>query len=106
MVMTAALMRFCALIVALLLTGCATSVVLEAEHVSHPTAGWPCEPQKLSEDDLTQASALLRWRRGHWYVDAGLGYKLQGRNGGGVWGPAVTGTVRVGREFSIGMAAK
>jgi hypothetical protein len=85
----------------LLLCACATPTLrIEAEHVSHPLAGWPCEPQHLSEDDVTQANVLLHWQRRGWYADAGLGWNLQGNGGGGFYGPALTGTVRVGREFN------
>lgn len=113
--------------VMLLLTtcvGCAAPTLLtEVEHVSHPLAGWPVEKQheygvaltqyvgpsvyQVStyrmnrEDELTQLNALLHWEGAGWYADAGLGYKLHGRNGGGFYGPAMTGTVRVGKEWRI-----
>ena len=86
---------------ALLTAGCATSLKLEAEHVSHPGDGWPFEKQKWSEDGLTQASMLLHWHRGQAYLDAGIGYNLQGNNGGGFYGSPVTGTVRLGYEVPL-----
>lgn len=83
--------------------GCASvSAVTEFEHVSHPLAGWPCESQHLTEDGVTQVNGLIRWRTATGeYFDAGLGYNLKGRNGGGFYGPALTGTVRFGKEWRI-----
>lgn len=95
--------RMTLLLLVCLLTGCAAAPTLrvELEHISHPLAGWPVERQKWSEDDVTQANALLHWERGGWYADAGIGYNLQGRNGGGFYGPALTGTVRAGKEWRV-----
>lgn len=85
-----------ALATSLLLTGCAAPTLLvEAEHVSHPTTG------EHHEVGLSQANALLRWRHNGWYMDAGLGVNLQGRDGGGFIGSPLTGTVRIGREFVL-----
>jgi len=73
---------------------------LEAEHVSHPLAGWPVSGHN-TEDAVTQASALLHWRAGPAYFDAGIGRNLRGANGGGFYGPAITGTVRAGLEVPL-----
>lgn len=92
--------------VAVLATGCAaiapTSARLELEHVSHPLIGWPVDQQR--EDGVSQANALLRWQRGRFFVEQGLGYNLEGANGGGFEGPALTYTGRVGVEFRLGGA--
>jgi hypothetical protein len=89
------------------LTGCVTPTLrVEVEHVSHPTVGWPVGPQSVNggnvEHDITQANALVHWERDGWYSDAGLGYNLLGKNGGGFTGPALTGTIRVGHEWKFG----
>lgn len=88
------------------LVGCAApTLLIEADHTSHPSVGWPIEPQSPNghnvEVDITQASALLRWRKDGWYLDAGLGANLMGRDGGGFRGPVLTGTVRIGREIRL-----
>ncbi len=83
--------------------GCAllpASLKFEAEHTSHPTVGWPTGGFG-DEDVLNTASALLHWRGGVGYVDAGLGRNLRGANGGGVYGPSLIGTVRVGVEVPL-----
>jgi hypothetical protein len=88
----------------LALTGCGvmpTHLRVEVEHVSHPLVGWPCTPQAGSEDGLSQLSGIAAWRGDHAYAEAGLGYNLEGRNGGGIYGPALTGTVRVGYEWRL-----
>ena len=84
----------------LALTGCATSVLIEAEHISHPTVGRPFEKQGTQEDSLTQANLLLRWRHDGWYADAGAGYNLEPHKG--FYGPRLTGVARVGHEFQLG----
>lgn len=94
-------MKATLILAALALTGCATSVKIEAEHVSHPLAGWPVS-DRHTEDSLTQANVLLSWQRKGWYVDAGIGENLD--RSGGFYGPALTGTVRAGREFVFGGA--
>jgi len=86
------------------LTACGvmpTHLRVEAEHVSHPFAGWPCTPQLGAEDALSQVSALAAWRGAHAFAEAGLGYNLRGTNGGGIYGPSLTGTVRVGYEWRV-----
>lgn len=85
------------------LPGCAsTSLLVEAEHISHPLAGWPCEKQKNSEDGVSQLGALLRFRSDSGlYLDAGMGVNLEGRNGGGMRGPALMGTMRAGIEVKL-----
>lgn len=85
-------------------SGCASlapaSTKLEFEHVSHPLAGWPVGARD-QEDALTQANGLLVWRAERAYVEAGLGYNLRGRDGGGIYGPTLTGTVRAGMEIPL-----
>lgn len=83
----------------LALTGCASSVLIEAEHISHPTVGRPFEKQGAQEDSLTQANLLLRWRQDGWYADIGAGLNLQRDKG--FYGPRITGTARVGHEFQL-----
>jgi hypothetical protein len=90
--------------VAVAMTGCAAlphALRVEAEHVSHPFAGWPCEKQSGSEDELNHVSLIGHWQWGGAYVDAGVGRKTHGRNGSGFYGPSFTGTVRIGYEWRI-----
>lgn len=69
---------------------------LELEHVSHPLAGWPVSAAN-TEDALTQANLVLRWDVSkRVFIEQGLGYNIQGANGGGFYGPAFTYTGRVG----------
>lgn len=94
--------RILACALALALTGCAsTSILLEAEHVSHPLAGWPLEPQRWAEDELNQVNMLLRYKHHGWYAVGGIGYNLYGVHGSGFRGPALTGTVRIGYEIKL-----
>lgn len=93
--------RFAMLIAIAALPACSvlpTSMRAEIEHVSHPMAGWPVSAEN-TEDGLSQANVIARWQRGRFYVENGLGYNLQGANGGGFYGPALTYTGRVGVEF-------
>lgn len=83
-------------ILALCMTGCAT-VRIEAEHISHPLAGWPFGPCD-DEAQITQLNALLHWQKGRWYADAGVGFKVYERSQWDFVGPAMTGTIRVGVE--------
>lgn len=89
------------LLVCLAMTGCASTIRIEAEHISHPLAGWPCEPQSGSEDEVNQVLAIASWRGDGPYLDIGLGQKTHGRNGNGFTGPALTGVVRVGYEWRL-----
>ena len=86
-------------LVVLSMTGCAT-VRIEAEHISHPGAGWPFGPCD-EEAQITQLNALLHWQRNGWYADAGVGVKVYERSQWGFVGPSVTGTVRVGYELVL-----
>ena len=96
-------MKTSILIPALLaLTGCASSILVEAEHISHPTVGRPFQKQGSKEDSLTQANALLRWRQDGWYADAGLGWNMERKKG--FFGPSITGIARIGHEFKLGGA--
>lgn len=83
-----------------LLSGCASAVKIEAEHVSHPFAGWPFGPRS-QEDGLTHVQGLAVWRAGNAYAEGGLGYNLRGVDGGGFHGPSLTGTLRVGLEVPL-----
>lgn len=90
--------KIAVLAAALALTGCVSaphSVSTEIEHVSHPLAGWPVSASN-TEDALSQANVIARWENGRVYVEHGLGYNLQGRDGGGFYGPGLTYTGRVG----------
>jgi len=85
-------------IAALALTGCVSMpdrINAELEHVSHPLAGWPINASS-NEDGLTQANLIARWQTGRFYVEHGLGWNVQGQNGGGFYGPELTYTGRVG----------
>lgn len=87
---------------AALLSACTTlppdSLRAEAEHVSHPLAGWPVSASN-TEDALTQVNVIGRWQRDRFYVEHGLGWNIQGANGGGFYGPGLTYTGRVGIEL-------
>lgn len=82
-----------------LLAGCSSlpmqSIRLEAEHVSHPLAGWPVNDSN-NEDALTQVNVLKRYENHRFYVEHGIGWNLQGEHGGGFYGPGLTYTARVG----------
>lgn len=83
------------------LTGCSVlpdTARVEVEHISHPLAGWPVSADN-AEDGLSQANVIARWQRGRVYVEHGIGMNLQGENGGGFYGPAMTYTGRVGIEL-------
>jgi hypothetical protein len=94
-------MKTLALLIALSMTGCAVmpdSTRLELEHVSHPLAGWPVSANN-TEDGLSQLNVIGHWQSGRVYVEQGLGYNLQGENGGGFYGPGLTYTGRIGVQF-------
>lgn len=96
-------MKHPALIVAAMFLGACTtlqpgSVRTELEHISHPLAGWPVNASN-NEDGLTQANVIARWQSGRFYVENGLGWNVQGENGGGFYGPGLTYTGRVGVEI-------
>lgn len=89
------------LLTTLALTGCSAmpdSVGVEIHHVSHPLAGWPISADN-TEDGLSQANVIARWQKGRVYAEQGLGYNLQGRDGGGFYGPGLTYTARVGVQL-------
>lgn len=88
-------------LLATLLQGCAAmpaTVRAELEHVSHPLAGWPVSAAN-TEDGLSQFNVIGHWRSGRVYVEHGLGWNLQGRDGGGFYGPGLTYTGRVGVQL-------
>lgn len=93
------MIRNLAILALLPLAGCATAFI-EAEHISHPGAGWPVGPAD-EEAQLTQVNAGLKFQRGQWYAAGALGVKVYERSQWDFVGPSVTGTVRVGREFSL-----
>lgn len=76
--------------------GC-TSLRVEYEHVSHPFAGWPFGSAD-EEDTLDHVNACLVKRAGHMFSESCLGYRL---TDGGFYGPDLTGTIRMGAEFSL-----
>jgi hypothetical protein len=88
------------LLATLFLPGCATpaSVRAEVEHVSHPLAGWPVSAAN-SEDGLSQLNVIGHWQSGRVYVEHGLGWNMDGRNGGGFYGPGLTYTGRIGVQL-------
>lgn len=84
-----------------LLAGCSVlpdRLDLEAEHISHPAVGWPVSPSS-DEDGLSQVQVIARWQSGPLYMQHGLGYNLQGRDGGGFYGPGLTYTGRIGVQL-------
>lgn len=86
----------------LALSGCMPQTLkLEADHTSHLLAGWPLEPQHMAEDEITQVQGLFVWRRGIAYAEAGVGYNVKGRDGGGFVGPSFTATARAGIEIPL-----
>jgi hypothetical protein len=88
------------LLACLLLQGCAMSpdlVRAEEEHTSHPLAGPPFG-SKSEEDSLDALNLIARWNAGAWYAETGLGYRI---GDGGFYGPRLTFTSRVGREFRV-----
>lgn len=93
-------------VIALALGGCVSlphcdkqDVRAEVEHISHPTAGSPWNG-KYEEDWLNQLNLLGRCQSGRVYAEVGIGYKLgsprEWDERGPMYGPPVTGTVRVG----------
>ncbi len=85
------------------LGGCAAmpqSILYEAGHTSHASAGWPFGPCG-EEAGYTAAGVMARWRKGPAYIDAGFMANLQGRDGGGFRGPAEIFQVRFGIEVKL-----
>lgn len=90
-----------AALLAIALPGCGvmpSSVRAEVEHVSHPLAGWPVSAGS-TEDGLSQFNVIGHWQTGRIYVENGIGYNLQGRDGGGFYGPGLTYTGRIGVQL-------
>jgi hypothetical protein len=54
-----------------------------------------------TEDGLSQVNLIGHWQSGRVYVEQGLGYNLQGENGGGFYGPELTYTGRIGVRSGI-----
>ena len=93
-----------ALAATVLLSGCAlapSSARVEISHDSHSTAGAVGCHSQCAEDGLTRASILFKWRAGPVTLEAGEGWNLQGRNGGGFYGPAEVFTARAGYEIQF-----
>jgi hypothetical protein len=88
-----------------LLGGCAVApntVRVETAHYSHLTAGWPTERQQGSEDGLSVLSLVGRWDLPNGlFVELSEGVNLEGRNGGGFYGPAEVTGIKVGMEFRV-----
>lgn len=68
----------------------------EVEHISHPLAGFPLNADK--EDAVSTVGVVARWTRGHFYVEQGLGYKI---DRSGFNGPDMTYAGRIGYEWRI-----
>jgi len=86
------------------LTGCAAMpdrARIELSHDSHATTGSAHCSQQCSEDGLSRASLILKWQRGPVTIEAGEGWNLRGRNGGGFYGPGEVFTGRIGYEFNL-----
>ena len=86
------------------LTGCSVMpdrARVELSHDSHATAGSAGCTQGCAEDGLSRASLILKWQRGPVTIEAGEGWNLKGRNGGGFYGPSEVFTGRIGYEFSL-----
>ena len=83
------------------LLGCASVqpdyLFAEAEHVSHPFAGYPFGPAS-DEDCLNQQNVGAGWSRGGAYVEQSLGVKL---NDCGFYGPDLTYTLRIGYRIPL-----
>ncbi len=78
-------------------SGCASALRVGVDHTSHPLAGWPVG-HKGDEDTLTQVQAMLVWRKGLGYFEAGLGKSITNE---GFYGPSLTGTMRAGLEVPL-----
>lgn len=74
---------------------------VELSHDSHATTGSASCSRNCSEDGLTRASLILKWQRGPFVIEAGEGWNLKGRNGGGFYGPGEVFTARAGYEFNL-----
>lgn len=89
---------------ALVLVGCQTieptKVRLETAHYSHLTAGKPFGPSN-QEDGLSVVQVVARWETKGYYLELGEGYNLEGRNGGGFYGPAETTSLKLGYEWRL-----
>lgn len=83
------------------LTGCATiqpdRISQGWKHDSFPADGWPRKAAE-TEDTLDVADLQATWKRGHWQLDASLGYVMRD---GGVYhdGPPVIFNMRVSRDI-------
>ena len=89
---------------ALALTGCAVMpdrARVELSHDSHATTGSLNCHSNCNEDGLSRASLILKWQRGPVTIEAGEGWNLGGRNGGGFYGPGEVFTGRIGYEFKL-----
>jgi len=97
-------MRTFIILIAAVLSGCAAlphTLRAGVEHLSHPAVGRPFDDSSASEDWLDQLAVSANWSGRGWYLESGLGYNLRGRNGSGLYGPALTGFVRTGVEVTI-----
>lgn len=86
------------------LTGCAVMpdrARVELSHDSHATAGRTGCHTQCAEDGLSRASLILKWQHGPLTIEAGEGWNLRGRNGGGFYGPGEVFTGRIGYEFNL-----
>lgn len=82
-----------------LCTGCASTARVQIAHYSHSSAGAPFGP-KSQEDGLTVLEVVGRWELPFGiYTEAGIGYNVKGRNGGGFYGPAEVTSLKIGKEW-------
>jgi len=95
----------CAPVILVALGGCAAlapdAVRIEAAHESHASVGSLGCSHNCSEDGLTTASVMLKWRSGPLTIEAGEGINLRGRDGGGFVGPREVFTARAGYEIPL-----
>jgi hypothetical protein len=89
--------RLMVLIAVTLIQPACSYLKVEAEHVSHPTAGPPFGPRN-QEDSINQINACLGSDDGQTYYESCLGYQVRD---GGFYGPPLTFSARVGRRFNL-----
>lgn len=84
-------MKRLAILMTFLCSGC-TYVSVEWQHVSHPLLGPPLGPRN-QEDSLDVLNGCAEKRKGHFYVEMCLGYRLKD---GGFYGDDFIYTGRFG----------
>lgn len=76
-------------------------LTIEVSHESHASVGAPFTSCNRCEDGLTTVSAIAGWKVGGAYLQIGEGVNIDGRNGGGFYGPKEVFTARVGYQFKL-----